>query len=90
MTENEVSNRLLESIDIIASKRVEQKGYNKTVIGIIVDNTKRENGEYEVTLEGATFKAYSDSGLFNLNDRVYIVVPNGDFAETKFILGKKR
>ena len=40
--------------------------------------------------QNTKFKVYSDYNNYELDEQVYVLIPNGDFTETKFIIGKKR
>lgn len=90
MTEVNAAENILQSIDIVAKKRIEQLELNKIVVCRIIDISHRSKGEYGVEKENVTYKAYSDAATYSLNERVYVLIPNGDFNETKFIIGRKR
>ena len=87
MTENEAAEKILQAADIIAQKRIGQLGLNKIIVCQITNITNRTKGEYGVTMENTTFKAYSVLDTYNLNDRVYVLIPNGDYKKTKIIIG---
>lgn len=87
MTENEAAENILQAADIIVQKRIEQLGLNKIIVCQITDITNRLKGEYGVTKENTAFKAYSILDTYNLNDRVYVLIPNGDYKKTKVIIG---
>lgn len=87
MTENEAAEKILQAADIIAKKRIEQLGLNKIIICQITNTANKMRGEYGVTINNITFKAYSIIDTYELNDKVYVLVPNGDFKETKIIIG---
>lgn len=87
MTENEAAENILQAADIIVKKRIEQLGLNKIIVCQITDISNRAKGEYGVAMEATTFNAYSIVDTYELNDRVYVLVPNGDFKATKLIIG---
>lgn len=87
MTENEAAEKILQAVDIIAKKRIEQLGLNKIIVCQITDTANKLRGEYGVTINNISFKAYSVMDTYELNDRVYVLIPNGDFKETKIIIG---
>lgn len=79
------NNSLFDSIGIISNS---QGKYDKTIIGTItsiVDATKKK---YRVEHEFCELYVYSNAENYEVGDTVYINVPNGNFSNQKFILGK--
>lgn len=79
---------LMQSMDVLVSKRLSDLQFDKTIICTIVDASNAEKGEYEVTDGATTFTAYSKDVTFKEEDSVYITIPNGDYGNQKLIVGK--
>lgn len=86
MNSEEYSENICQAIDVIVKKALSNLSFNITVKGYIVAH-KNNSSEYTVTSMDKTFKAYSDVE-YDIAERVYIVVPNGDYSERKFIIGR--
>ena len=80
---------LLKAIDIIATQRAnENNAYDQTIICTITDNSKAEQyGYYTVTNDTITFEAYSDNPDYKVGNYVRVSIPNGDYAQQKYITG---
>lgn len=79
---------LLQSIDTVVSARLGDLAYDRTIICTIVDSSKREYGKYTVTDGSMTFDAYSDNNKYSDNMQVQVVIPGGDWAQQKTIIGR--
>ena len=79
---------LMQSMDVLVSKRLSDLQFDKTIICTIVDASNAKKGEYEVTDGATTFTAYSKDDTFKEEDSVYITIPNGDYGNQKLIVGK--
>ena len=84
-----VTNALLESMQIIAKSAIKDLGYDKTIIGIIKSKSDKNDYSYNVTYQDSTITAFAYAGDAYYNgDNVYIQVPQNDFTKQKFILGR--
>ena len=64
--------------------------YDVTVQATIIDVSKKPDNIYRVRTTGAEFEAYAQPGTsFYKNDIVLIQIPNNDYTNPKFILGRK-
>lgn len=79
---------MLKAVDIIATKRVDDKAYDSTIICTVVDNSDKKNGCYIVTDGAIKFKAYSEVTTYRVDEQVRVTIPNGDYTQTKYIEGK--
>ena len=81
---------LFASIDTIVSARMANVPYDQTIECEIVAAIDKMT--YLVEYQNATFTAYSTSEdiFYKQGDIVYINIPQGDFAENKFIISKKQ
>lgn len=85
---NEAKESILQAMDIIATKASSQINFDSTIKGFIINNDKAEDGEYTIAFENTKFIAYSENTSYNVDDCVRISIPNNDFSEKKYILGK--
>lgn len=79
---------LFKSIDTIVNKRIENLPYDKTIIAHIEDNSQASKGKYVVNDGTSSFDAYSENTTYQINENVYVNVPQGDFQKQKTITGK--
>lgn len=63
--------------------------YDVTVDATVVDVSQKPDGIYRVKTTGAEFEAYATAGSYYKNDIVLVQIPNGDYKNPKFILGRK-
>ena len=77
--------KLLEAIDEIVLKRIEQNGnYNKTIRATVVQHVS--DSLYEIQSQGSTYTAKAINGAtYDPGDLVYILIINNNFSE-KIIL----
>lgn len=68
---------------------VKRNQYDVTVDATIVDVSQKPDGIYRVKTTGAEFEAYATAGSYYKNDIVLVQIPNGDYKNPKFILGRK-
>ena len=76
---------IFKSIDIIIDGRLQGLKFDKTITCSILSNKNAARGEYTVTDGATTFKAYSDVTTYQVNQYVYVKVPNGSFNNKKII-----
>lgn len=81
-------NDIFKSIDIIIDGRLQGLKFDKTITCSILSNKNAARGEYTVTDGATTFKAYSDVTTYQVNQYVYVKVPNGSFNNKKIITGR--
>lgn len=88
MAEN-YSEALFQSIDTIVSERVRHLPYDRTIVATITNNDDAQSGKYEVTTDNNTsFYAYSSSPNYNIKEKVYVRIPDGDYTKQKVIVDK--
>lgn len=86
---NELQNSLFTAIDTIIGQRVEELDLDKTVVGSIVECEDALIRKYRVEYKGGTFSAYGQTDeVYSPHTSVYISVPQNDFTQKKWILGK--
>lgn len=79
---------LCQAVDIIIAKRLQGISFDKTVVCTVEDDSRREEGLYIVSNGSLKFEAYS-SEKYRIGNNVYVSVPEGDWNQQKFIVGKK-
>ena len=87
---NDIQESFLQSIEIVTDKLLQGLSYDKTIVCTITDDSKKENNEYTVSDGSVSFKAYSATDVkYKKDESVYVNVPEGNFTNDKFIIGKK-
>jgi hypothetical protein len=79
---------IFESIDIIIDARLRELNLDRTIICTIKDNSERLAGKYTVSYNTATFFAYCADTTLNINDLVYVGVPESNYSNA-YIITKK-
>ena len=89
MASNLVEN-FFGAINTISQANVDAAKRDETIDAEIVSLTNAETGEYRVTYQGNTFSATASdpTTTYSKGDRVYVLVPRGDFSAKKIILGR--
>jgi hypothetical protein len=84
-----LSNTILDAIEIMADKKVSAAGYDRTIQATIVSQTNAAKGEYTIRYQGNKFYAYSTDleKTYRKGATVYVLVPENDFTKVKTILG---
>lgn len=90
MTSQEIMEKNIQAIEIIAKNLIANSGYDTTILCEVKEITDRTIGKYKVQSGVALFDAYSDNGEFALNEKVYVLIPQSNYDNTKFIIGRKR
>ena len=88
MAQQKVSDTLFEALDIIINKRIEAVQKDKTILCVVEDNSKAEEGEYIVSNASAKFTAYSENTAYRNGQNVWVLIPEGDYNNEKKIIGK--
>lgn len=79
----------LQSMDILINKKIESIRFDETINAVIINADRAEYGEYTVSTGAASFKVYSNDAKYVLNDKVMVTIPQGNYDNTKFIIGKQ-
>ena len=88
MANNKYSEELFGAIDTIIEKRLQSLNKDTTILCVIEENTDAEEGKYIVSNSGLRFDAYSDKTTYSIGQRVWVLVPDGDYENTKMIMGQ--
>ena len=84
----QLTDALLKAFNkVVEQKQLEQKT-TSVIEGKIVEVLDSGIGCYKIEYLGGTFNAYASNKnyKYNIDDRVYIIVPDGDMYNTKIIL----
>lgn len=89
MTQDEISNELLNAFEIIADRKIQTAGFDRTIQATITAIEDETIGEYKVRYQDASFKVYSlDTAVkYTVGTEVYVHIPVNDTGKTKTILG---
>lgn len=85
---NKYSEELFGAIDTIIEKRLQNFNKDITILCNIEDNADAEEGKYVVSNSGLTFNAYSEKKDYDKNQRVWVLIPDGNYENTKMIIGR--
>ena len=80
---------LCQAVDTIVTQRLSALEYDQTILCSIVDDSRREEGIYRVTNGSTVFEAVSNQTNYRNGNNVYVLIPKGNWNETKTITGKK-
>ena len=86
---SDLTNQLLDAMELIADKKVAAARYDKTIQATIVSCVDAQAGKYKIKYQGNMFYAYSTDTSTTLNNgiSVYVNVPESDFSKVKTIIG---
>ena len=59
---------ILQGVDILIDRRLEDVSYDSTIICTIVDDSEKKNGKYRVSDGSVTYVAYSDQDSYKKGD----------------------
>lgn len=84
---NNISEQLLQAVDILTDEKLRQLKYDKTIQAIVYSVIDVDTGEYKIRYNGNIFSAFSEdtSKSYAINNAVYVKVPEGDFSNKKLI-----
>ena len=78
---------ILDTISLIVDKKIESLKFDKTSICTVLDDSKANQGKYLVTDGYSNFYVYSSDTTYKRGNVVNVNIPNGDYSETKYIIG---
>ena len=78
------------AVDTIIEGRLANLTYDQTILCTVEDDSRRAQGQYKVSNGSTKFDAYSADVEYRKGDNVYVLIPRGDWNETKTITGKKK
>lgn len=87
---NQYSEQVLSAIDTLVDNKLSKLRYDKTIEAEITLIADIDSGEYKVKYQGNTFSAFANNveTQYKIGEKVYVVVPEGDFSNKKIISAK--
>lgn len=89
---NNIAESWLNAMFTIANKTVDEISSDKTIKAIVKKIVSTSEGKYLISCDGGeNFYAYTQPGsteIYQVDEQIYILVPQGDMSQRKFILGK--
>ena len=79
---------LFESVGIIVDAKLKELSLDRTILATIIDNSESSKGIYKVSYESAVFSANSADPSLEIDDLVYVGVPQGEYSNA-YIISKK-
>lgn len=81
-------NQILEAIETIVQKKLADANYDTTIKAVIIEKTNSALGEYKAKYQESELVIYSTDPSINYpkGTLVNVVIPNGDFSQTKVII----
>lgn len=82
--------KFFDAVNNIAGRKVSSTPIDLTVNAKVKMVYNVDTGEYKVEYQGNTFSAFSQNPtiVYSKGERVYVLVPQGNFSEKKIILGR--
>lgn len=88
MANTNLKDSVYEAIDVIVQKRIEDSHLDKTVVCNIVAYINAAKHKYKVSYMGGEMIAYTkDKEIYPIGTEVYVIIPQGDFSNKKWIIG---
>ena len=89
INQTQVKNNVYKAIEVIAEQRIDSLKLDKTIIGTIENKISNGNNQYRIKYNGGTLYAYAqDDSVYLPNTTVYVLVPENDFNNKKWIVGR--
>ena len=82
------ANNILEAIEMIAAKRVNEAGYDKTIKAVVTSTDQAAKGQYTCKYESVTFTAIGTENAYKVDDTVMVNIPQNNWDNPKSILHK--
>lgn len=84
-----VSQNVLDAIDILTDNAVQKAKYDKTIQAVILSCQDETIGQYKCKYQDSSFLAYGTNTdvVYTQGSMVYVQIPQGDFSKQKTILG---
>ena len=80
--------QLFNAMTTIVDNRLSKIHYDKTIICTITDNSQKNEGIYKVSNSlYCDFEAIGEGTDYNNGQQVYVIIPQGDYTQTKLISG---
>lgn len=88
-SDNKYQGALLDAIDYLVNNRVQSLDRDKTIVATIVTCSNAITQEYKLSYNGGIIVAYAqDNANYSKDQRVYVLIPQGDMTQRKVIVGR--
>ena len=86
---SDISNKILDAVEVIVNKEITGAKYDKTIQATIISCIDEQIGKYKIKYQGNIFIVYSSdtSKIYNNGTSVFVVIPENDLSKTKTIIG---
>ena len=86
---NGLAESVLDAIEILATRKIDEANFDKTIQATILECTSNTKGEYKCRYQDSKFLAYTPNPdiTYKEDTLVYILVPGNDWDATKTIIG---
>lgn len=91
MNKMDFANNLFDAIDTIVDKKLKELQFNRCILGHVIQTPDKENNPlYKIQYQDMILFAVpiDDIAEYSVDDLVYVLIPNNDFSNTKFILSR--
>ena len=86
---DKIYENVFEAVNTLIDAKLQNINFNSTILCTIIDDSKAASGIFTVDNAGIKFQATSLDKNLQVNDQVYVTIPNNDFGAQKIILCKK-
>lgn len=88
----QIENIICEAVDIIASEKLSNLEFDRTIQARIITCVDSSIGKYKIKYQDSIMYAYAENinTTYLDNQEVYVVIPSNDFSGTKVIRGSVR
>ena len=86
----DIVEELFGAIDTIVETRLQNLGFDKTITCTIesLEEQAIEGNEHKyIVTDGTTKYTVYSTSLYKVGTSVYVIIPNGDYTQKKFIVG---
>jgi hypothetical protein len=81
-----ISDEIFKSIHLITDRKIQELKLDRTVQVTIVSQV--QNDQYRISYQGVEYDAFAlTSETFTSNQSVFMLIPENNFSNKKFILG---
>ena len=85
---SDLQESLLNSFEILAKNYIQQAPGTIVIEAIVQQVTNAGTGQYVINYLDNLMEVYANNPnvQFNIGDKVYVLIPNGDFSKQKIII----
>ena len=89
MAQVNIENNICDAIEVLVNKKIEDAGYDKTILAEIIEGLDTSIGKYKCKYQDSDFTAFATNltVLYTKGQMVYVKIPANDTSSDKIILG---